>query len=334
MISRCNSTPKSFDRDQSQVGLSGDIGPVQISARTTCCKVRWEQDIDRTNLDSAMEVLEQEGRVHGSIDPDLFKATDLRALDTDQLERFVLAAARAKVSLEGCGISQQLANDLVRRIELLHSGDHSAEVASLRATLRQLLVVHSPRDIQLSAKGHSIPAGPVVNVRFKGCKTTDPIPPGQELTIATSDLETCTAVAIITKDSQANRIVTLSHIPSGHPMYYDTIQNQVQLHHSPDLSELDHEIILVSQGVKVEQLQNRWGIQNTSIRNRFEMGMLMVESPDAFTTSQEVGPTWFENSKTTLLVYPPEQRNGTGATFTLHVPADANQPVEFFLQLS
>jgi hypothetical protein len=322
------SAPRSLASLQSVALSHDDNAPLQIATPTTPC--RLVRAMEGEFLPIVLAVF----RNHpASVHRGAFERHDLRPLSIDDLERFVLAAAKANASLSGCGIPEETADDLIRRAEL-HCKEFPAEAASLKATLHQLRLVKQPRDIQLSSQAQSPIQGLVeVDVGFKQCFTTPPIGHGREFVIATSDLQTCTAVAVVTKDVNGHRIVTLAHIPSND--MYARIQQHVAEHHSPDAFELDHEVIMVTPALKLpEAADKQWGIRNAGIRETFEMEDLLAPSPGIPATSQEFGPRWFDNNKTTLIVYPRDQRNGVGATFTLRLPADADQPVEFFLQLS
>jgi hypothetical protein len=312
-----------------QAPKKAEVATFQINLPTTSCKLK-DQLVDTSNLPDALNALALAQEGSRSLPLDLFKELDLSHLEIDDLERLVYAAMKGKVALSGCGISEESAHDLIRRAEV-HCRDNQSHAEPLKAALQELRIIQPPRDIQLSIQAPAAPEQSIdLNVGVMKCKTTRPIPPGEELVASTTCLKTCTAVAVITKDTNANRIVTLSHAID----YSSAIENHVGLHHSPGEFELDHEIIIVTPGYPFFDRKDEWGIRSTIVRTGFELQSLTPEGPCIPRTTQKSGPRWFANAKTTLIVYPENQKKTLGATFTLHVPADANQPVKFSLKLS
>jgi len=309
--------------------------PFQVGSTTTHCRMRREV-VNGDNLPDLMDLMEQECKRPGTVTPGLAENLDLRRLSFREVEGLVKLAARANVSLQGCGITKKTAARLARRLEL-HCKSHPADAEAVKVIVGQLCVVKRARHVQLAVQGSSKPMPKAnretLSVGFKECLTSKPIPPGEELVISTECLKTCTAIAVVTRFEDGSRVVTLAHMTNSD--MYGAVDAAVKQHHSPHRKVLDHEFFVVTPGLELPELNNEFGIYKNDIRQKFKMGTFTAPEIGKPASTDKVGPNWFHHMKTTLLPYPRNQNytNG-GASFTLVVPEDPSSPVEFFLDLS
>jgi hypothetical protein len=106
---KVNASP--FTENSPQAAL-----PLQINATTTHCKMQRGR-LDSENLSNALYALEDAGDNPASVSR-MFKGLDLRNLNPEQLEALVVSAAENNVPLSGCGVTEDAAADLIRRIEV------------------------------------------------------------------------------------------------------------------------------------------------------------------------------------------------------------------------
>jgi hypothetical protein len=315
---------KSVDRS-----ITSDLPttPLRITKTTTACKMRGA--LTSNQLPDWHKTLAFDRIVNrraGNLKT-TYENNDLRDLNIDQLEWLVIVAAKNGISIKGSGISGAIADDLIRRIES-HCNEFPNEAPSLRAAVESLCIITALRDVRLSVVAPPHPSPAPHNELF---------PPPYKTTFVTSGTAFSTSVRLY----NATRLFVLTKVPvpggerivTSTPISDNGIDNfreEWLPEHQPNRSNLDHEFIVVTPGV---QMQNRqWRILNPDIDAGLAMGNLTAPAPFEPATSHQAGPPLFEHVKTWLFVYPADPRNILGnAIFTLHVPKNENAPVELFL---
>lgn len=299
-------------------GVLPAFGDAPTGITTTALMKRGTFDTE--TLEGLLDVM-----TRGAVQPGLVHGYDLRLLSVDELEKLVVVAAERQVSLNGCGIDALLWPDLVRRVEIRMAEEQRPQAHELFQRLSDLRAVVPCRAEMLVEFSHeALVAAKIKDVDFKAINTVSSADTDQDQVICTHDLQSCTAVAVITRQHDGSRLVTLMHTPDG--IMAPNMACAVNERHQPEDNDLDHQVIVVTQGLDLGD--GRWGIAKGSVRDAFELAHSTTADLATPCSATGVGPRWFAHSTTTLLVYPPTCRSvETAASFYIKVPADPSIPV-------
>lgn len=286
---------------------------------TTAARMK-QGTFNSKTLEELLRVMNQ-----GPVVPGLVHDYDLSLLELDELEKLVVVAAETQTTLTGCGMDAALWPDLVRRVEILMAEEQPEQARALHQRLLDLRSVVPIREATLVRfSDEALTAAKTIDVDFKAIETLSSAGADHDQIICTHDLQTCTAVAVITRQQDGSRLVTLMHTPDG--IMAPSMEYAVNQRHQPEDNDLDHQVIVVTQGMDLRD--GRWGVAKGNVRDAFELGYSTTSATGAPYSSPDMGPRWFTHSTTTLMVYPPSCRSvQTAASFYIKVPADPSIPV-------